>query len=317
MRALVLASFTLAWAGCGGGAGGPAATADGGASPSTPANPGATPNPPPPATTPVPIPGLTVDPSVSARVVASGIGTLDDITVGPDGTVYISDEPNGRVSAWSPATGQLRLITAALSHPEGIVALDGLLIVCEQGKNQLSRLDPSNGSVTLFRALSNRTRNLGVDGLALDTVDPSIVVPDSPNGTLLRIGLDGGTASPIVVAGTGQPPFARPTGAFPLADRSLLVADEDGDDIALVRADGTLQILVTGLDQPDDVLGDDRGNVYVNSVGDGVLHRFQGTAHMKLVTGLRAPHGLAFDLDGNLLVTDLAGGGRLIKVFVR
>lgn len=254
---------------------------------------------------------------MSARVVASGLGTLDDIAVAPNGTVYIGDEPGGRVSAWSPATGQLRLITDALSHPEGIVALDSLLVVCEQGKNQLSRVDPSNGSVTLFRALSNRTRNLGVDGLALDTVEPSIVVPDSPNGTLLRISLDGGTATPIVVAGTRQPPFARPTGAFALSDRSLLVADEDGGDIALLRADGTLQILVTGLDQPDDVLGDDRGNVYVNSVGDGVLHRFQGTAHVKLVTGLGAPHGLAFDLDGNLLVTDLGAGGRLIKVFVR
>ena len=101
------------------------------------------------------IPGLTVDPSVSASVVVSGLGTLDDIAVAPDGTVYISDEPGGKLSAWSPPTGRVTLITAALSHPEGIVALDHSLVVCEQGKNQLSRVTPSDGSVTLFRALSN------------------------------------------------------------------------------------------------------------------------------------------------------------------
>ena len=263
------------------------------------------------------IPGLTVDPSVSASVVVSGLGTLDDIAVAPDGTVYISDEPGGKLSAWSPPTGRVTLITAALSHPEGIVALEHSLVVCEQGKNQLSRVTPSDGSVTLFRALSNSTGKLGVDGLAFDPTDPSIVVPDSPNGTLLRVSLDGERTSPVTVTGGSQPPFKRPTGAFVRPDGSLLVADEDGGDIALRRTDGTLQTLLIGLNGPDDVLGDDRGNVYVNTVGDGVLHRLHGTTQEALITGLDAPHGLAFDLDGNLLVTDLAGGGRLIKVFVR
>ena len=265
----------------------------------------------------MPIPGLTVDPTVSARVLVGGLGTLDDIAVAPDGTIYIGNEPGGRVSAWTPSTGQLTLITGALSHPEGIIALDGLLVVCEQGKNQLSRVNPSDGSVTLFRALPNATGRLGVDGLAFDPINPSIVVPDSPHGTLLRVSLDGKTATPISVTGVGQPPFMRPTGAFVRSDGTLLVADENGGDIVLRRTDGSLQTLLTGLSLPDDVLGDDRGNVYINSVGDGVLHRLQGTTHEQLITGLNAPHGLAFDLDGNLLITDLGGGGRLIKVFVR
>jgi streptogramin lyase len=289
MRVLALAWFALACAGCGGAA-----------SPS-----------------PTPIPGLTVDSSVSARVVVSGLGTLDDIAVAPDGTVYIGDESGGKLSAWSPATGHVTLINGALSHPEGIVALDGLLVVCEQGKNQLSRVDPGDGSVTLFRALPNSTGNLGVDGLAFDPTNPSIVVPDSPHGTLLRVSLDGKAATPIPATSARQPPFMRPTGAFVRSDGTLLVADENGGAVVLRRTDGTLQTLLTGLNAPDDVLGDDRGNVYINSVGDGVLHRLQGTTHEKLITGLEAPHGLAFDLDGNLLVTDLSGGGRLIKVFVR
>jgi hypothetical protein len=101
------------------------------------------------------------------------------------------------------------------------------------------------------------------------------------------------------------------------SDGSLLVADEDGGDIVLLRTDGTLQTLLTGLNGPDDVVSDDRGNIYVNSVGDGVLHRIQGSTRKTLISGLEEPHGLAIDLDGNLLVTDLGGGGRLIKVFVR
>jgi streptogramin lyase len=316
MRVLVPALFALACAGCGG-AGNTAPLAEGGGDAGAPPSPSPAPGPsstPSPSATP--IPGLTVDPSVSARVVVGGLGTLDDIAVAPDGTVYIGDERDGKLSAWSPATGKVTLISGALSHPEGIVALDGLLVVCEQGKNQLSRVDPSDGSVTLLRALSNPTGKLGVDGLAFDPIHPSIVVPDSPNGTLLRVSLDGRTATPIPVTSASQPPFMRPTGAFVRADGTLFIADEDGGDIVLRRTDGSLQALLIGLNAPDDVLGDDRGNVYVNSVGDGVLHRLQGTTHEKLITGLDAPHGLAFDLDGNLLVTDVGGGGRLIKVFV-
>jgi streptogramin lyase len=282
MRGLALAMFALGFASCGGSA--------------------------PPV--------LTVDASVTARVLVSGLRTPDDVAVAPDGTVYFSDESRGELSAWTPATGQVRLVTGALSHPEGIVALDGLLVVCEQGRNQLSRVDPHDGSVTPFHTLSNATRNLGVDGLAFDPMNPSIVVPDSPNGTLLRISLDGATATPIPVSGR-QPPFVRPTGAFVRPDGTLLVADEDAGNVVLVRADGTSQTLASGLNAPDDVLGDDQGNVYVNTVGDGVLHRLQGTKHQLLITGLRSPHGLAFDLDGNVLVTDLGGGGRLVKVFVR
>jgi DNA-binding beta-propeller fold protein YncE len=288
MRVFALPLLALAWAGCGQA-----------------------------APRPSPIPGLTVDPSISARVLVSGLGKPDDIAVAPGGTVYISDESGGTLSAWSPATGHATLVARALSHPEGIVALDGALVVCEQGRNQLSRVDPSDGSVTLFRALSNSTGKLGVDGLAFDPTHPSIVVPDSPNGTLLRVSLDGAAATPIRVASASRPPFMRPTGAFVRSDGGILVADEDGGDVVLVRTDGTPQTLLTGLDLPDDVLGDEVGDVYANTVGDGVLHRLRGTMHEELITGLEAPHGLAFDLDGNLLVTDLGGGGRLIKVFVR
>jgi streptogramin lyase len=229
--------------------------------------------------------------------------------------VYIGDESDGKLSAFAPATGQVRLITAALDHPEGIVVVDGSLVVAEQGKNQLSRVDPSSGAVTLFLSLTNTTGNLGVDGLALDTVNSSIVVPDSPNGTLLRVSLDGATVTPIPVS--GSPRLIRPTGAFILSDGTIAVADEDGGDVVLRRTDGSLQSVLTGLNAPDDVLSDNGSVFYVNSVGDGVLHRIQGTTHTRLVTGLNAPHGLAFDTDGNLLITDLNGGGRLIKVFVR
>jgi DNA-binding beta-propeller fold protein YncE len=253
---------------------------------------------------------------VSARVLVGGLGAPDDIAVAPQGTVYIGDEGGGRLSAWSASTGEVKLVASGLSHPEGIVVSDGLVVVCEQGKNQLSRVDPSDGMVSLFRPLSNPAGKLGVDGLALDPTHPSIIVPDSPTGTLLRVSIDATTATPIPVTSASQPPFNRPTGAFVRSDGTLLVADEDGGDVVLRLTDGTLEVLATGLRSPDDVLGDDLGNVYTNTLGDGVLHRIQGGKDEELVTGLVEPHGLAFDLDGNVLVTDQGGGGRLIKVFV-
>jgi streptogramin lyase len=128
MRGLALAVLALACAGRGEVAG-TAPVLDGGSGTGAPGSPSPTGTP-----SPTPTPGLTVHPSVSALVLVSGLGTLDDIAVAPDKTVYIGNEPGGTLSAWSPATGQVTLIAGALSHPEGIVALDGFLVVYEQGK---------------------------------------------------------------------------------------------------------------------------------------------------------------------------------------
>ncbi len=101
------------------------------------------------------------------------------------------------------------------------------------------------------------------------------------------------------------------------ADGGLLVADETGGTLDRVRPDRTLEKLAD-LPVPDDVVEDGAGNIFVTTLGDGAIHVLPAATGRDsvLVTGLSSPQGMAFDADGNLVVTD-AGHHRLVKVVIR
>jgi sugar lactone lactonase YvrE len=264
-------------------------------------------------------PTLSAKPSGSAPgenvvILARGLTSPDDLAQAPDGSIYLTDTSDGAllryVSGAAPS-----VIATGLSIPEGILVLPGGdLIIVEQGKDQLVRYDPASRQVTPFLALRNNTGSAGVDGIVLDSSDPagpSLLVPDSPNGTLLRVSLDGSRVRQIARG------FVRPVAAWVEKDGSILVADEFGDALKRVRPDGKIET-VARLPQPDDVIVDSAGNIYVSCLVDGAVHRIAaGTgADSVVVRGLGQPQGIAFDTQGNLLVTD-PGNHRLVRITVR
>jgi serine/threonine-protein kinase len=125
---------------------------------------------------------------------------------------------------------------------------------------------------------------------------------------LLRAGLDGTNVRQIASG------FVRPVAAWAEPDGSILVADEFGNALKRVRPEGKIET-VAELPQPDDVIVDAAGNIYVNCLVDGAVHRIAaGTgANSVMASGLGEPQGIAFDAQGNLIVSD-TNHHRLVRI---
>jgi len=243
-------------------------------------------------------------------VLAQNLPSPDDLLLAPNGSIYISDVQDQTIKEYTQ-DGNLQTMISGLSEPEGMVVLpDGSLIIAEQGKNRLVHYDPPTKALSLFLALRNTTGQDGVDGIAYDSKTQTIIVPDSPNGTVLRVSLDGKTVSEIAHG------FARPTGAWVEADGSILIVDENANSLSRIHPNGIVEKLAD-FPTPDDVIEDDNGNIFVNTLGDGAIHFISANTNrdMVLVNGLIDPQGLIFDADGNLVITD-AGHHQLDRLII-
>ena len=243
-------------------------------------------------------------------ILAQNLPSPDDLLLTPNGSIYISDVRDQTIKEYTQ-DGNLQTLISGLSEPEGMVMLpDGSLIIAEQGKNRLVRYDPTNKALTLLLALHNTTGQDGVDGIAYDSKMQTIIVPDSPNGTVLRVSADGKTVSEVAHG------FARPTGAWVEADGSILIVDENANSLSRIHPNGNVEKLAD-LPTPDDVIEDSNGNIFVNTLGDGAIHFISANANRDaiLVNGLLDPQGIVFDTDGNLVITD-AGHHQLDKLII-
>lgn len=263
---------------------------------------------PAPTETPTQTPRPLITSNLQVIVLAENLPGPDDLVLAPDGSIYLSDVSDGTIRRYTQ-DGNLKVVLSGLSEPEGMIILpDGSMIIAEQGANRLVRYEVTNKTLQPFLNLSNNTNQPGVDGLAYDSQAQTIIVPDSPNGTVLRVSLDGRTVTQIAGG------FARPTGAWVEPDGSILIADENGNAIFRARPDGTLE-KIADLPIPDDVIEDGNGNLFVNTIGDNAVHLITAGTRQDLIlaTDIIDPQGIIFDNDGNLIVTD-PGHHRLIKL---
>ncbi len=266
---------------------------------------------PPPISSSVAAPARTRAPlnlHPQVEILATNLPEPDDLLLVPDGSILISDVQDGTIRQYGP-NGQLRVLFPALNEPEGMaLAPDGSLIIAEQGNNRLVRYDFATRTLIPFMDLVNHTGNLGVDNIVGNA--NQLIVPDSPNGTVLQVSWDGGTVRQLASG------LARPTGAWLEADGNILLADENGNAVLRLRPDGTLEKLAD-LSVPDDVIADANGNVFVTTLGDNAVHMIAAGSgqDVVLVGGLSSPQGLIFDADGNLIVTD-PGHHELIRVII-
>ncbi len=298
--------------------------------PTPPASPGETSVPPeaatsvptqtvPPTIPPSPEPSLTPTPPAlnlsnpQKVVLAENLPGPDDLVLAPDQSIYVSDVIDGTVKQVTP-DGLLHAVVGGLSAPEGMVFLpDGSLVIAEQGANRLVRYDFQTKTLSPFLTLTNRTGLEGVDGIALDARPgnaETLIVPDSPNGIVRRVGLDGQVIADI------QSGFARPTGAWVEPDGSILVTDENAAALVRIRADGQVEKLAS-LSTPDDVIEDAAGNIFVATLGDHAVHVLLAATHQDVLLAgdFIDPQGIIFDADGNLVVAD-AGNHRLVKLLI-
>ncbi len=292
---------------------------------------------------------LYLDGSQPPRLIADNIGGLNAFQVGDDGMIYGPLMFGARVVRIDPDSGRVETITSDVQGP-GALKLDfkGNAYVLDGG--MLKRIELAGGSTTGSFQLPADADNLAIDSdghvfvsmsapnaiaeVDIDNADLRYVVPpsalNSPAG--LAVATDGGHDTVYVgdlfggvkrVDGTtGQLEETPPIELFQPAH----VAVAGNDLIAVSQVFGTVQrldretfeVLATweGFSSPGDALETANGDIVVADTGNGRVVRITGpeTADRTvLVTGLRAPTGLALAPNGGLYVAE-TGRGRVLRL---
>jgi sugar lactone lactonase YvrE len=243
------------------------------------------------------------------QVLLQHLPAPDDLAFDPEGRLLFSDITAGTVSALNPG-GSVERIAAGLSAPEGlVVTADGRILVAEQARNRVMAIDPQTHAVSLWRAFPNGTGRDGIDGIGPALSNGDIIVPDSPNGLVWRVGADGKSATQIASG------INRPAGAGADASGRIFIADEGGPVWVLDPAKRRFVSLPT----PDDVLVGRAGQVFVNTLGDNAIHVLDAQGHqVTVLSGIQQPQGIALDNADNLYYTEFTKNriGRVVRSFV-
>jgi sugar lactone lactonase YvrE len=253
----------------------------------------------------------TVPASVQAagklQVVAVVGGQPDDITSDAHGRLVWGDLAHGTMNRLDGK--HLVKIASNISVPEGIVALgDGSFIVAAQGRDRLVRVG-TNGSRSLVYPLQPVAGQEGVDGIGRDPRTGRLLVPDSPNGTVMTMTIKGAGVHTIA-RGLGRPVAAA-------ADRQgdVLVPDEHLGTLVEITPRG--QVSYRGsLSTPDDVAVAANDHVWITTLGDGGLWEMvPGGSPQRVLVGLANPQGLTLDRCGDPVIVE-QNAARIVRLLL-
>ena len=255
--------------------------------------------------TPTSTPGATPL-HFKVRVLLTGARRPDDLVLDPQGRLVFSDFYNGTVSRLN-ADGSVTLLLSGLAGPEGLAYLpDGTLIIAEQTTNRILQLAPATSTPTVLRVLPGTPSGLsckdGVDGIAFDPVNKTLIVPDSPTGIVYLMSLDG---QKLTTLASG---IVRPVGAAVDSQGNIYVADECGGAVVRITPAGKTT-RIGGFGMPDDVAFDPQGNLLVIDLQPSIhalirVRQATGQRETLLSKGLIEPQGLVVDQRGNIYVSD-------------
>jgi sugar lactone lactonase YvrE len=248
------------------------------------------------------------------EVVAKLPTGLDNLTVGPDDQVYVSNMVDNDIRVVTPADGSIRpLVEARLSVPSGLAVApddeDERLYVADV--YALRQVGGRDGKITqTTRVLSSRMTfpmqvSLGAKHVVLSSAYlGNVQVLERASGELLRT----------------IPNTNGVQGALELPDGTLLVAEATTG--RLVRVDAAepagTTVLTESLEGPVGLVADteaEEPGVYVTEVRSGRVTRVRLSdgARRTVAKGLKAPEGIARHPDGGLIVAEV-GRKRLVRI---
>lgn len=249
----------------------------------------------PPAACPAPV-------AFGSLPMFAHVNGADDITVGQDGNVWITNVTGNQITELNPQGGLVRTF-ADTRNPEGMVQLpSGQFALAEQSADRVVVFDPVKNTKQVWVRLT-ANGNLGVDGLGIES--GMLLLPDAAQGKLDTVPLPPLSGAPKVVASN----LGRPVAATPVGDGTILVAVENQPGLDKVNP-STGQVTAIGdFGSLDEVLVRN-GLAYVTDLGTGQLDavNLASGAVSVLVTGAGAPQGLVFRPDGSLLLVDENSG---------
>jgi sugar lactone lactonase YvrE len=219
----------------------------------------------------------------------------DDIAVDAAGRLWVTAREANQLISMNP-DGSAVTTTAVTGGPEG-VAIDGSNVyIAQQNINAIAQVAPHAGLVI---TLPNHTTNAGVDGIAVGATGQTLLVPDSPNGTLVELSLMPSPRVRVIASLRGRPVSAAigPSG-------EIFVASESSPGLVAVAPDGTATSIGHFTDLDEVIVY--AGLLYVTELNrhDVVAVDPRSGASVQVAVNLPAPQGLAVTASGTLEIVD-------------
>ena len=247
------------------------------------------------------------DPKTGAtELIATVAPPLDNLAVGPDDTIYVSDTANSGIVAINPTTGAQRTVVGGAFSTPGDLAIttvggsEALVVADSTG---FRFVDPVSGTV-------NRPPfNFAAGGsLSIDATDEVLAFADARSGRIHMINRKSGDMLWTTMG--AQAPY----GVLILNNETVIVTEYAKG--ALQQYNGSAATLIMdGLDGPVGITRAGPRSVYVTENKSGhitLIDLVEGTK-VRIVSGLDHPEGLALMKDGRLAVVE-AGAGRLSAI---
>jgi DNA-binding beta-propeller fold protein YncE len=262
---------------------------------------------------------------------SGGLSSPKDITLGPDGNLYVATGANS-VLRYNASTGAFigTFVTAGsggLNNPYGLAfGPDGNLYVASRGTSYaILCYSGSTGAFLNVFVPTGYAGLTGPDGITFGA-DGNLYVADTQTASVLRYEgpLGSSPGSPLPSTGQTGATFVA-TGSGGLAGPADLIFGPEGNlyvssqstDLAVLKFDGNtgnfISTYVTpgegGLVTPRGLAFDQDGRLYVADVGTNAIHRYDSTGQYlddpvaSGTTSERSPIGMIFDAQGDLLVS--------------
>lgn len=241
------------------------------------------------------------------RFITQHATATDNMAMGADGLIYVSNMADNAIDAVDPKTGAVRTVVAgALAFPRAIAMSTGPdgeeIHVADSGAYRV--VDPKTGAV---RDVARAVATLLKFPSSVSVGPSHVVLTGEGLGVVQLFDRKGGHVRDI-----GD--FSQPSAAIELADGSLLVAEPVAGRLLKVTGDDR-RTIADHLDHPAALVDAGDGSVLVAESGSGKLLRvvLADGAVTTLATGLGGCRAIAVAGKERAFVLD-ATGGRLLSV---
>jgi hypothetical protein len=253
--------------------------------------------------TPTPTPGVVSTlAGCAAPVTRSALHVVHHFTVSPDdiavdtsGRLWVSAREANQVTSMT-ADGSGIATFSVTGGPEGVAVAASGVYIAQQNTNAIEQITPQRREVVV---LPNRTANAGIDGISAGITGSTLLVPDSPAGTLLDVSLVGPATTRVIAQHLG-----RPVAAIIDASGNIYVASESLPGLVRVAPSGTVT-RIGAFSDLDEVI-ESGGLLYVTELDrhDVVAVDPRTGASVVIASNLPAPQGLAVTASGTLEIVD-------------
>jgi sugar lactone lactonase YvrE len=204
----------------------------------------------------------------------------------------------------APAHFTTKLLLQGSARPDDLAFdLQGNILFSDFYAGTVSRLN-ADGSVTVL------LRNIaGPEGIVM-LADGTMILAEQKTNRILTIA-PGSTTPTLLRSLPGTPSTASCKDgvdgiAYDPITKTVIVPDSPTGEVYRLSLDGqTLTLLASGIVRPVGAVADAQGNIYVADECGGAVVKIAPDGPKTSLGGFGMPDDVAFDQEGNLLVTDL------------